>query len=258
MLFPVHDAIMVAAQRCAATSVFAICIGGGENRRDRSTQARAHLMGQPFRHRPAAGALTLFMGSVLITGASVLSSPHARAASEIPGLGEYAQFGMSVTGNGTFGRCTVRVSFDAGRFSSSARVLDSMGILDNVDATMLRRRTNYYMRVTAEELAPIVVDHAFQRFGHSDLCHFEFASQDSWMYGGGQKTIFMKFVITGRTATQVDWYKASFDELHEVASGFWEDAEFTGPAPTDPAQGEETPYGHRGLAGSDPLLGTRP
>lgn len=215
-------------------------------------------MGQPFRRRPAAGALTLFMGSVLITGATMLPSPAARAASEIPGLGEYAQFGMSVTGNGTFGRCTVRVSFDAGRFAGSAKVLDSMGILDNVDATMLRRRTNYYMRVTAEELAPIVVDHAFQRFGHSDLCHFEFASQDSWMYGAGQKTVFMKFTITGRTATQVDWYKASFDELHEVASGFWEDVGFTGPAPNDPAQGEETSYAHRGLTAEDPLQRIRP
>lgn len=215
-------------------------------------------MGQPFRRRPAAGALTLFMGSVLITGVTMLPSPAARAASEIPGLGEYAQFGMSVTGNGTFGRCTVRVSFDAGRFAGSAKVLDSMGILDNVDATMLRRRTNYYMRVTAEELAPIVVDHAFQRFGHSDLCHFEFASQDSWMYGAGQKTVFMKFTITGRTATQVDWYKASFDELHEVASGFWEDVGFTGPAPNDPAQGEETSYAHRGLTAEDPLQRIRP
>ena len=165
--------------------------------------------------------------------------PAAHAASVgIPGLGDYAQFGVNVTGNGSFGRCTVQVTFDAARFAASAKVLDNMGILDNVDTTLLRRRTNFYMRVTAEEIAPIVVDHAFQRFGHTDLCHFEFTSHDGWMYGGGAGTLFMKFTITGRTATQVDWYKASFDELHEVASGFWEDAAFAGPAqPEEPAFG---------------------
>ncbi|MCW4590678.1 hypothetical protein NO263_08805 [Gluconacetobacter entanii] len=197
-----------------------------------------------FRHasRTAlSGALVLGLSAAL---PALVPAPVAHAASVgIPGLGDYARFGVTVTGNGAYGRCTVQVSFDAGRFASSAKELDSMGILDNVDTPLLRRRTNFYMRATAEEIAPVVVDHAFQRFGHREQCNFEFLSREGWSYGGDTGKPFMKFTITARTATQVDWYKASFDELHEVAGGFWEDAAFAGPA--QPEEPGPAAYGRR-------------
>ncbi|WP_228391384.1 hypothetical protein [Komagataeibacter medellinensis] len=152
-------------------------------------------------------------------------------------LPDYEKFGITVTSSYHVRKCGVTVRVNQSRFIDSAPALENEGILDNVASTVLAQRPAYYVGQAIHELVPTIIYHVFLRYSDASDCRFAFymkGGDEDALYYGISDPAFLSFVVNRHTMTQVDWYKASFDEIKEVASKFSED-----PAYATPVNGEE-------------------
>ena len=159
-------------------------------------------------------------------------------------LPDYEKFGITVASAYHVRRCGVTVTINQSRFVDSASALENEGILDNVTPAIISRRPAYYIGQAMHEIVPTIIYHTFLRYTDATNCHFVFhtkGGEDEALYGEGENTApaFLSFVVNSHTHTQVDWYKASFDEIREVASRFEEDPAYAAPVAAEdgpPAQ----------------------
>ncbi|MBE7730144.1 hypothetical protein [Komagataeibacter sp. FXV3] len=160
-------------------------------------------------------------------------------------LPDYEKFGITVASAYHVRRCGVTVTINQSRFVDSASALENEGILDNVTPAIISRRPAYYIGQAMHEIVPTIIYHTFLRYTDATNCHFVFhtkggGGEDEALYGIEESAspAFLSFVVNSHTHTQVDWYKASFDEIREVASRFEEDPAYA--APLAPEEGGVT------------------
>lgn len=171
-----------------------------------------------------------------------METAHA-ATTAFNKLPDYEKFGITVTSAYHVRRCGVTVTVNQSRFVDSASALENEGILDNVSPAIISRRPAYYIGQAMHEIVPTIIYHTFLRYTDAVNCHFVFhtkGGEDEALYGIEESAspAFLSFVVNSHTHTQVDWYKASFDEIREVASKFEEDPAYA--APLTPEEGGVT------------------
>ena len=147
---------------------------------------------------------------------------------------DYEKFGIMVSSAYHVRRCEVTVRVNPTRFAQSATALEKEGILDNATTDLINKRPEYYIGQAMHEIVPTIIYHTFLRYTDAATCRFMFrnrAGQDDALYGyTASEPTFLSFVVRSHTMTQVDWYKASFDEIKEVAAQFNEDPAYATPA----------------------------
>ncbi|GBQ58753.1 hypothetical protein AA16373_1356 [Komagataeibacter swingsii DSM 16373] len=171
-----------------------------------------------------------------------MGTAHA-ATTAFNKLPDYEKFGITVTSAYHVRQCGVTVTINQSRFIDSASALENEGILDNVTPAIISRQPAYYIGQAMHEIVPTIIYHTFLRYTDAVSCHFVFhakggsGGEDEALYGIEESAApaFLSFVVNSHTHTQVDWYKASFDEIREVASKFEEDPAYA--APLTPEEG---------------------
>ncbi|WNM09524.1 hypothetical protein RI056_06145 [Komagataeibacter nataicola] len=132
---------------------------------------------------------------------------------------DYEKFGITVSSAYHVRRCEVTVRVNPTRFAQSASALENEGILDNATPELISRRPEYYIGQAMHEIVPTIIYHTFLRYTDAATCRFMFrnrAGQDDALYGYTvSEPTFLSFVVRSHTMTQVDWYKASFDEIRK-------------------------------------------
>ncbi|NVN37194.1 hypothetical protein [Komagataeibacter swingsii] len=175
-----------------------------------------------------------------------MGTAHA-ATTAFNKLPDYEKFGITVTSAYHVRQCGVTVTINQSRFIDSASALENEGILDNVTPAIISRQPAYYIGQAMHEIVPTIIYHTFLRYTDAVSCHFVFhakggsgGGEDEALYGIEESAApaFLSFVVNSHTHTQVDWYKASFDEIREVASKFEEDPAYA--APLTPEEGGTT------------------
>ncbi|WP_248705244.1 hypothetical protein [Komagataeibacter oboediens] len=180
---------------------------------------------------------------LVIAALAQMGTAHA-ATTAFNKLPDYEKFGITITSAYHVRRCGVTVTVDQSRFADSASALENEGILDNVTPAVISRRPAYYIGQAMHEIVPTIIYHTFLRYTDAVNCHFVFhtkGGEDEALYGEVENSspAFLSFVVNSHTHTQVDWYKASFDEIREVASKFEEDPAYAAPLTSEegaPAQ----------------------
>ncbi|KDU96497.1 hypothetical protein ACOZ4Y_07945 [Komagataeibacter rhaeticus] len=169
------------------------------------------------------------MGVMLLAAAGMA---HA-ATTAFNKLPDYEKFGITITSSYHVRKCGVTVRVNQSRFVGSAAALENEGILDNVTPALMTQRPAYYVGQAMHEIVPTIIYHVFLRYSDASDCHFTFhmkGGEEDALYYGPSDPAFLSFVVNRHTMTQVDWYKASFDEIREVASRFEEDPAYATPA----------------------------
>ncbi|MCE2565105.1 hypothetical protein [Komagataeibacter sp. FNDCF1] len=186
------------------------------------------------------------MVGVLVLTRAGMAPAATTAFNKLP---DYEKFGITVTSAYHVRKCRVTVWINQSRFVDSATALENEGILDNVTPAIMNKRPAYYIGQAMHEIVPTIIYHTFLRYSDASDCHFMFqlkGGADDTLYYGYSEPAFLSFVVNRHTMTQVDWYKASFDEIREVASKFSEDPAYATPAGAEEngmAPAHSSPYG---------------
>ena len=172
-----------------------------------------------------------FVGTVgvLVLAQASMAPAATTAFNKLP---DYEKFGIAVTSAYHVRKCRVTVRINQSRFVDSAAALENEGILDNVTPAVMNRRPAYYIGQAMHEIVPTIIYHTFLRYSDASDCHFVFqmkGGEEDALYYGYSDPAFLSFIVNRHTMTQVDWYKASFDEIREVASKFEEDPAYATP-----------------------------